>query len=118
MDLVKLFSRKTDGGEKPSGNAQKVKPSKKDAVQPSKAKKPEGTKKVAKKTEEPVLTVWWGHFRQYLREVLFELRKVVWPSRKETLGTTAVVLVIVVICGVFLGVVDLVLSRFIRLFVG
>jgi len=47
-----------------------------------------------------------------------ELRKVVWPSRKETIGSTSVVLVIVALSGVFLGIVDLILSRLVRLIVG
>lgn len=61
---------------------------------------------------------WWRRFRQYLREVWHELRKVTWPSRKETIGSTSVVLVLVLLASLFLGVVDLVLSRFVRLFVG
>ena len=34
------------------------------------------------------------------REVVYELRRVVWPSRKETIGSTSVVLVIVMLCGI------------------
>jgi preprotein translocase subunit SecE len=56
--------------------------------------------------------------RQYLREVAYELKKVVWPSRKETVATTSVVLVVVVLAGLFLGFVDLVLSRLVRFLIG
>jgi preprotein translocase subunit SecE len=83
----------------------------------SKPRKAEAAKKPVKKTGASSLA-WVETARQYLREVVYELRKVVWPSRKETLGSTAVVLVIVGISAVFLGFVDLVLSRLVRLLVG
>lgn len=51
---------------------------------------------------------------QFLREVKVELKKVTWPSKKQTLGSTAVVLVIVAIISLFLGVVDAGLSGIIR----
>ncbi len=80
-------------------------------------KKTEAAKKPVKKTGESSLA-WVETARQYLREVVYELRKVVWPSRKETIGSTAVVLVIVGISAAFLGIVDLILSRLVRLLVG
>jgi preprotein translocase subunit SecE len=52
---------------------------------------------------------------QFLREVKVELKKVVWPSRKQTVGSTVVVLILVIIISVFLGVVDLGLSGLIRM---
>lgn len=51
---------------------------------------------------------------QFLREVKVELKKVTWPSKKQTMGSTAVVLVIVAIISLFLGVVDAGLSGLIR----
>jgi preprotein translocase subunit SecE len=51
---------------------------------------------------------------QFLREVKVELKKVTWPSRKQTLGSTAVVLVVVAIISLFLGIVDAGLSGMIR----
>ncbi len=52
---------------------------------------------------------------QFLREVKAELKKVTWPSRKQTIGSTAVVLVLVMIISLFLGIVDLGLSGLIRM---
>jgi preprotein translocase subunit SecE len=49
--------------------------------------------------------------KQFLREVKTELKKVTWPSRKDTLTATAVVLVTVFVAAVFLGVVDSGLSN-------
>ena len=55
--------------------------------------------------------------RQFLREVKSELKKIAWPGRKETTASTVVVIVIVLISCVYLGIVDLVLSRLIRFIV-
>ena len=52
--------------------------------------------------------------RQFLREVKTELKKVSWPQRKETVASTSIVLVIVIIIAIFLGLVDLGLSKIIR----
>jgi preprotein translocase subunit SecE len=51
-----------------------------------------------------------GQIVQFLRDVRSELRKVTFPSRKETLASTVVVLVVVFIIAVYLGLVDLGLS--------
>ena len=51
---------------------------------------------------------------QFLREVRVELKKVTWPSRKQTVGSTAVVLILVMIISLFLGVADIGLSSLIR----
>ncbi|MCF8093903.1 MAG: preprotein translocase subunit SecE [Desulfobacteraceae bacterium] len=58
---------------------------------------------------------YFGNWIQFLREVKVELARVTWPSRKETVGTTAVVLVFVFIIAIFLGAVDFVLSSLVRL---
>lgn len=51
---------------------------------------------------------------QFLREVKIELKKVTWPSRKQTMGSTLVVIILVMIISLFLGVVDFGLSSLIR----
>ena len=78
-----------------------------------------GKKKAAKKTDLVGVPLgWWNQFVQYLKEVLHEMRKVVFPSRKETIGSTTIVLVIVLIAALFLGLVDRVLAELVRLLVG
>ena len=52
---------------------------------------------------------------QFLREVKVELKKVTWPSRKQTIGSTVVAIVLVLIISLFLGVVDMSLSSLIRI---
>ena len=56
--------------------------------------------------------------RQFLREVKIELKRVTWPSRKDTIGSTSVVLIVVIIIAVFLGLVDMGLSRLVRTILG
>ncbi|HOX90477.1 MAG TPA: preprotein translocase subunit SecE [Burkholderiaceae bacterium] len=45
-------------------------------------------------------------FISYAREAYEELRRVVWPSRKETMSTTGIVFAFVVVMALFLFVVD------------
>jgi preprotein translocase subunit SecE len=48
--------------------------------------------------------------REYLAESQFELRKVVWPTRDETLRTTLVIVVVVIILSLLLGLIDVTLK--------
>jgi len=48
--------------------------------------------------------------REYLVESQFELRKVVWPTRDETLKTTLVIIVVVIILSLLLGLIDVILK--------
>jgi len=45
-------------------------------------------------------------FFAFAREAVVETRKVVWPSRKETIQTTVAVFVLVLVMAIFLWVVD------------
>ena len=53
----------------------------------------------------------WKRFREFIAEVWSELTKTTWPSKKEVTGTTLVVIVTVIVCAAYLGVVDIILSR-------
>jgi preprotein translocase subunit SecE len=48
--------------------------------------------------------------RDFLVESNFELRKVVWPTRQETIQTTLVIMVVVVILSILLGLIDITLK--------
>ena len=52
----------------------------------------------------------YGKSVQFFYDVRSELRKVTFPNRKETLASTAVVIVVVFIIAIYLGVVDFILS--------
>ena len=45
-------------------------------------------------------------FVHFLKETRIELRKVVWPTREETIKTTGIIMVAVVIVAIFLWIVD------------
>jgi preprotein translocase subunit SecE len=57
-------------------------------------------------------------FWQFILDSRVELRKVVWPSRQETLQTTAVVFGFIVIAALFFWVLDLLLAWATRLLTG
>lgn len=52
------------------------------------------------------------------REARMEVRKVVWPTRQETLQTTFMVIVAVIIIGIFLWLIDMVFAQAIQLVTG
>ncbi|MGE4577971.1 MAG: preprotein translocase subunit SecE [Desulfuromonadales bacterium] len=51
---------------------------------------------------------------EFLTNVKGELKKVTWPTRKDTIASTTVVIVLVFVVAVFLWVVDSALSAVIR----
>ncbi len=48
----------------------------------------------------------------FFREVRAELSKVSWSTKKELIASTILVLTVTVIMAIFIGIVDLGLSRF------
>lgn len=67
--------------------------------------------KTATTKKENAVQKWW-------RETIGELRKVVWPTRKEALRLTWIVCLVIVIMGVVLGVLDFGFTRLIAVIVG
>jgi preprotein translocase subunit SecE len=57
---------------------------------------------------------WLEQSTQFFREVWIELKKVHWPSWKETRAATIVVVVVVLVFAVFLGLMDFGLSSLIQ----
>jgi preprotein translocase subunit SecE len=51
---------------------------------------------------------------EFLQQVKAELQKVTWPTRKETYGSTVVVIVLVLMVAVFLWIIDSALSAMIQ----
>jgi len=58
------------------------------------------------------------NFWQFFLESRVELRKVFWPSQKETMTTTMVVLVFVVVASAFFWLLDLMLAYATKFFTG
>ncbi len=86
------------------------------AKESKKRQVPPPKKAVAKTRTEPgKIKSYLDTSIQFLREVKVELKKVTWPTRKQTLGSTVVVIILVMIISLFLGVVDAGLSAMLRL---
>jgi preprotein translocase subunit SecE len=58
-----------------------------------------------------------GRIIQFLKDVKVELTKVVWPTRREAVKATLVVILFSLFVAVFLGIVDFGLNRFLGLLV-
>ena len=51
---------------------------------------------------------------QFLTNVRGELEKTTWPSKKDTYGSTIVVIMLVIVCGIFLWLIDTGLSSAVK----
>ena len=58
------------------------------------------------------------HAAEFFKESWQELKKVYWPSRKETYAATLVVIIVVVLISVYLAGVDFVLTKGIQALIG
>jgi len=67
--------------------------------------------KIVKVKKENRLQKWW-------RETIGELHKVNWPTRKEALRLTWIVLIVVTVMGAVLGLLDFGFTKLIALIVG
>ena len=56
--------------------------------------------------------------RRYFRETIGELRKVNWPSRREAINLTIVVLVVTFSMSALLGILDFLFTRLFALILG
>jgi preprotein translocase subunit SecE len=57
---------------------------------------------------------WVARSREFFHEVGVEMKKVTWPSRKDTVAGTTVVFVMAVFMAVFFWVVDILLTLAVR----
>lgn len=64
-------------------------------------------------TRNPFLFVW-----NYLKQVVAEMRKVIWPNRKQMVSYTGVVLAFLVFMVALIGAVDLGLAKLVLLIFG
>ncbi len=52
-----------------------------------------------------------ARLKQFMSEVRQEFVKVVWPGKKQTVMSTAVVIALVILVAIYLGTIDLVLGK-------
>jgi preprotein translocase subunit SecE len=55
---------------------------------------------------------------RFLSEAKMELKRVTWPTPKQTMASTTVVIVIVFIIAIYLGIIDYILARLVKLILG
>ena len=124
--MARLQRKKTSGGKKKKKQAEAAGASvatfgagadaqqataEKPALETKKKKSPVPKRAVSVSRSEPgKIRGYWEKSVQFLREVRVELKKVTWPSRQQTLGSTVVVLILVMIISLFLGLSDIALS--------
>jgi preprotein translocase subunit SecE len=65
----------------------------------------------------PPIKVYIDKTRVFLGEVVTELKLTTWPNRKETLGTTGVTLILVIVIAIYLGLVDYALSHLVQVLI-
>ncbi|MBT9148962.1 MAG: preprotein translocase subunit SecE [Dehalococcoidia bacterium] len=54
---------------------------------------------------------------RFVRSIVAELRKVVWPSRQETIRLTVIVLIVTVVIAMMLGVIDLAFAELVEILI-
>ena len=84
-----------------------------DAVKNGDGKKPKTAKKQSGPSRNPFTFVY-----NYLKQVIAELRKVIWPNRKQMVSYTTVVLVFLAFMVALIGGVDLGLAKLVTLVFG
>ena len=55
---------------------------------------------------------------RFLKEAKIELKKVTWPTPRQALASTSVVIIVVIIVSIYLGIVDFGVAKVIRLVLG
>ena len=71
-------------------------------------------KKEKKTDKKPGLFARAG---KWFRDMKSELKKVQWPTRKQTVNNTLIVIACVIVVGIFIGLFDLVAQEGIRLLI-
>ena len=88
-------SQKKQGKQQPVGSIQKKGPEK-------------------KKADDRGILGQIDKARQFLREAKMELKKVKWPTKKELLASTAVVIFLTLVMALYFGLVDFCLIKIIK----
>lgn len=70
---------------------------------------------MAKKEERAGSAKRPNFIKRYFSETVGELRKVTWPTRREAINLTIIVLAVTLTVGLYLGVMDHLFSRFFAL---
>ncbi len=73
------------------------------------------TNRANKKKEKQGIVELIDRFKAFFEESKVEMKKVAYPSQKQTLATCTSVVVLVIFVALYLGIVDIILSKVIKL---
>jgi preprotein translocase subunit SecE len=59
----------------------------------------------------------FSRIKKFITEIKVEMQKVSWSDRNELIGSTGVVIVSTALLAIFIGIVDIILSRFVSLLI-
>lgn len=82
---------------------------------PARTLRREAERRESKGTKRPTLPVRGGRGGvQFIRDTYSELKKVVWPTRQQTMNLSMVVVIASLIVGVLLGAIDMIFTGLIQ----
>jgi preprotein translocase subunit SecE len=84
-------------------------------IEKAKVEKPKVEK--AKNDKPNFLQRWGIGLRRWFNETIGELRKVNWPTRKEAINLTIIVLVVTFAMAIFLGGLDFIFTKLMALII-
>ncbi|MBE6788826.1 MAG: preprotein translocase subunit SecE [Ruminococcaceae bacterium] len=82
-----------------------------DAIKETMNEKPQKTAKENKSKKS-------NGFLKFFRDLKGEFKKIVWPSKKQIINNTVIVIAAILVVGVFIWLVDLGLAELVKLFLG
>ena len=71
-----------------------------------------------KKSEKNAKPSFFARMGKWFRDMKSELKKVQWPTRKQTINNTLIVIACVIVVGIFIGLFDLVAQEGIKFLIG
>ena len=59
----------------------------------------------------------FNKINNFIKEAIAELKKVIWPTKKELKNSTIVVITTIIIASIFIGLVDIFFTKVLTLFI-
>ena len=59
----------------------------------------------------------FNKINNFIREAIAELKKVVWPTKKDLKNSTIVVITTIIIASIFIGLIDIFITKALTLFI-
>jgi preprotein translocase subunit SecE len=59
----------------------------------------------------------FNKINNFIKEAIAELKKVIWPTKKELKNSTIVVITTIIIASIFIGLIDIFFTKALTLFI-